>query len=57
MKSFFSVLLLVVFVAGCKNTTIQNNGTDRAERNVAMQNCVGQFDIRNAPEAIRLACT
>jgi hypothetical protein len=49
-----SILLLL---AGCKETIVEDNSPDRYERESAMRDCVGQYIIQNAPFLVRLVCT
>ena len=54
------VVPAVFFLAGCKDTVIEDNGPDRFEREQAMERCVGvilSIHIKDAEESLRIACT
>jgi hypothetical protein len=54
------VIPAVFFLAGCKDTIVEDNGPDQYERERAMERCVGVglgIHIRDAEESLRIACT
>jgi hypothetical protein len=58
MAKLVMVVSVLLILSGCKDTVIvEDNGPDRHERDQAMEDCVGEYIIRNASFNIRLACT
>ena len=54
------VIPAVFFLAGCKDTIVEDNGPNQWERERAMERCVGVIlssDIKDAEESLRIACT
>ena len=60
MWKLLIALPLVVLLAGCKDNitiTVEDNGPGKYERESAMQDCVGQYRVKDAEAELRIACT
>lgn len=57
MAKLVLILPIVLILAGCNETTVEDNSPDRYERESAMHDCVGEYIIKNAPFLVRLTCT
>jgi hypothetical protein len=60
MWKLILVVPAVLFLAGCKDTVIEDNSPNRHERESAMAACVGvvlHHHVHEAEESIRLECT
>ncbi len=57
MAKLMLIVPFLLLLSGCNETVVEDNSPDRYERKSAMENCVGQYIVINAPFNIRLACT
>lgn len=51
---------LVLLLAGCQGDTritVEDNSPTEHERDNAMRDCVGRYDVRAAGPLLRVACT